>query len=69
MKKGAQQIAFRLTIVTEPDGGGFYAYAPALKGLHTCGDTEEAALQNAIDAAVAYLGSLLKHGDPIPVGL
>ena len=68
MKGRERQITFRLTIVTEPDGDGFYAYAPALKGLHTCGDTEEEALRNAVDAAIAYLRSLLKHGDPIPVG-
>lgn len=68
MKREGQPIAFHLTIITEPDGEGFYAHAPALKGLHTCGATEEKALRNAVDAAIAYLESLLKHGDPIPIG-
>jgi len=60
---------YRIQVVIEPDEGGFHAYCPALKGLHTCGETEQEALQNAKDAAIAYLQSLLKHGDPIPVGV
>ena len=66
---GESRIGFRLEIVVEPDDNGFRAYCPALKGLHTCGDTEEEALSNASDAAEAYLRSLIKHGDPIPVGI
>ena len=67
---GAEQrsISIRLGIVVEPDGNEFHAYCPALKGLHTSGKTEEEALQNAKDAAMAYLASLIKHGDSIPVG-
>lgn len=62
-------IGFRIEVSVEPDEIGFHAYCPALKGLHTCGDTEEEAVQNAKDAAIAYLESLIKHGDPIPVGI
>ena len=62
-------IGFRIEVGVEPDEIGFHAYCPALKGLHTCGDTEEEALDNAKDAAIAYLQSLIKHGDPIPVGI
>ena len=62
-------IGFRLEVVVEPDEIAFHAYCPALKGLHTCGDTEEEAIQNAKDAATAYLQSLIEHGDPIPVGI
>lgn len=62
------QIEFSLQIVVEPDGDGFHAYSPVLKGLHACGETEREALENAKDAATAYLCSLIKHGDPIPVG-
>lgn len=64
-----KELEFRLDIVVEPDGDGFHAYCPALKGLHTCGETQEEALQNAKDAAIAYLRSLIKHGDPIPIGI
>ncbi|MCL0076585.1 type II toxin-antitoxin system HicB family antitoxin, partial [Dehalococcoidia bacterium] len=60
---------FKVEIFIEPDGDGFHAYCPALKGLHTCGDTEEEALENAKDATRAYLRSLIKQGDPIPVDI
>ena len=62
-------IEFRIQVIIEPDGSEFHAYCPALKGLHTCGDTKEEALRNARDAASAYLRSSIKHGDPIPVGV
>ena len=62
-------IGFRVKVFVEPDSVGFHAYCPALTGLHTCGDTEKEALQNARDAATAYLQSLIKHGDSIPVGI
>jgi predicted RNase H-like HicB family nuclease len=62
-------LEFRIEVIIEPDGTSFHAYCPAFKGLHTCGDTKEEALQNAKDAALAYLESLIKHGDPIPVGV
>jgi predicted RNase H-like HicB family nuclease len=62
-------IGFQVEVVVEPDDVGFHAYCPALKGLHTYGDTEQEASQNARDAAVAYLRTSIKYGDPIPVGL
>ncbi len=67
MSTGA--TTFKILIVVEPDEGEFHAYCPALKGLHTCGATEEEAMDNAADAAIAYLESLIKHGDPIPIGV
>ena len=69
MYEGRPIIGFRIEVVIEPDEVGFHAYCPALKGLHTSGDTEEDAIENAKDAAIAYLESLMKHGDPIPVGI
>lgn len=62
-------IGFRVELLVESDSVGFHAYCPALKGLHTCGDTEQEALQNAKDAAIAYLRTSIKYGDPIPVGI
>lgn len=62
-------IGFRIEVIVEPDDIGFHAYCPALKGLHTYGDTKEEALENAKDAAIAYLESSIKHRDPIPVGI
>lgn len=62
-------LEFKLTIAVEPDENGFHAFVPAFKGLHTCGDTEQEAIKNASDAAAAYIESLIKHKDPIPVGV
>ncbi|MFA5309204.1 MAG: type II toxin-antitoxin system HicB family antitoxin [Dehalococcoidales bacterium] len=62
-------IEFKIEIVIEPDEGGYHAYCPALKGLHTSGETREEALQNARETAIVYLESLIKHGEPIPVGV
>jgi len=67
--KGNNKIGFQVEIVVEPDGDEYHAYCPALKGLHTCGATVEGALSNARDAAAAYIESLIKHGDPIPIGV
>ena len=69
MYRGKPIIGFKIEVAVEPDEVGFHAYCPALRGLHTCGDTEEEAIQNAKDAATAYLESLIKHNDPIPVGI
>ena len=63
------EVTFEVSTKIERDGDGFYAYVPALKGLHTCGDTIEEAIENARDAAEAYIRSLIKHGDPIPLGI
>jgi len=67
MSKNGRRIHFRIDIVVEPDDGEFHAYCPALKGLHTCGKTRKDALKNARNAAEAYIESLIKHDDPIPV--
>ncbi len=69
MYGGKSIIGFRIEVVVETDEIGFHAYCPALKGLHTCGNTKQEALNNAKDAAIAYLTSSIKHGDPIPVGI
>ena len=69
--KNITGFAFNFTreVIIELDGPGFHAYCPALKGLHTCGNTKEEALRNVSDACTAYLLSLIKHGDSIPVGI
>ena len=69
MIRSKRTISFEVQVVVESDDTGFHAYAPAFKGLHTCGQTEDEALQNVANAIEAYLQSLIKHGDPIPVGV
>lgn len=61
-------IKLKIRIIVEQDENGFHAYCPELKGLHVGGATEDEALRNARDAAIAYIRSLLKHDDPIPIG-
>ena len=67
MNNKRPSIEFKIDFIVKPDEGNFHAYCPALKGLHVGGETREEALQNARDAAIAYLESLIKHGDPIPL--
>jgi predicted RNase H-like HicB family nuclease len=62
------KIAIVIEFVVEPDEDGFFAYCPALDGLFASGETEAELEQSMRDAATAYLHSLIKHGDPIPVG-
>ena len=63
------KLEFEVKVVVEPDADGFHAYCPALKGLHTCGATKQEAERHAKNAVVAYLISLMKHGDPFPKGV
>ena len=64
----AQPMRMQVLIIVEPDGEEFHAYSPSLPGLHTCGATEEEALAHAKDAVYAYIKSMIKHGDPLPIG-
>jgi len=58
---------FEIGIIVEADGDAFYAHCPALPGLHVDGETEQEAIDNAKDAVIAYLQSMVKHGDPVPL--
>lgn len=60
-------ITFSVPIIIEKDNGEFHAFCPVLKGLHTRGETEEETMDNAKNAIIAYLTSLINHGDPIPL--
>lgn len=65
----AGKLVFAVDICVEPDDDGYHAFSPALKGLHCWGATEAEAVDNAKDAALAYIESLIKHQEPIPVGI
>jgi predicted RNase H-like HicB family nuclease len=67
-RKNETCMLLKVTVIVEPDGEGFHAYCPALPGLHVGGDTEEEGLENAREAIVAYIASLLKHNEPVPIG-
>lgn len=64
-----RKITFRINVVIEPDGERcFHAFAPAFKGLHVDGATEEEALRNLVKGINVYIQSLEEHGDPLPIG-
>ncbi len=64
-----KKVTFTITLIVEPDGDRFHAYCPALKGVHAEGSTEKEACDNGIDASIAYIKSLIKHGDAVPLGV
>lgn len=59
----------KVRIEVEQDGDAFYAYCPDLKGVHVDGETAEEARKNAMLAVSAYVQSLVRHDEPIPVGI
>jgi len=61
-----KKFTIQVPIIIKKDEDSYYAYCPLLKGLHTCGETEEEAIQNARNAVLAYIKSLIKHNEPIP---
>jgi predicted RNase H-like HicB family nuclease len=67
-KRPTHRLVLNIKIIVEPDGDGFYAYAPAFEGLHVFGDTEDEVLKNAREAVKLNILSLAKHGEPLPVG-
>ena len=68
-KINVRELKFRVPIVIEPDGDGFYAHSPALPGLMMDGETIEEALQSAREGAIALLQSMIRDGDPIPLSI
>lgn len=57
-----------VSVVVEPDDGGFHAYCPAFKGLHIDGRTEKEALARTKRALGVYVESMRDHGEPLPIG-
>ncbi|MCX5971317.1 MAG: type II toxin-antitoxin system HicB family antitoxin [Coprothermobacterota bacterium] len=61
-------LKVQVDFVIEPDEQGFHGFCPALKGLHVDGKTEAEVLSLAREAIQLYLSSLIRHGDPLPIG-
>jgi len=58
---------YKYTALFEPaEEGGFVVTIPVLPGCVTEGETFEEAVKMAKEAVKCYLGSLRKHGEPIP---
>ena len=54
-------LSYRMEIIRDSDEGGFVASYPDLPGCITCGETEEEALKNALDAKKAWLEAALEE--------
>ncbi|MBI2304389.1 MAG: type II toxin-antitoxin system HicB family antitoxin [Chloroflexi bacterium] len=54
-------------IIEQGRESGYVAYAPALKGCVSQGETREEALRNIKEAMEVYLEALLEDGLPVPV--
>ncbi len=54
-------------ILTTGEDGWVVAEAPALAGCMSQGRTREEAIASISDAISAYLESMRRHGEPIPV--
>ena len=55
------------TVVIEPDGDEFHAFAPALPGCHTFGATLDEMGVNIVEAMQLHIESLLKDGEALPI--
>jgi predicted RNase H-like HicB family nuclease len=69
-RKEARVVTIRVSVYVEAEdnGAGYHAFNPAFPGLHVDGTTEDEAVNNFAAAVPAYLESLVRHGDPLPVG-
>ena len=62
--------ATEIEFVFEPqDEGGYHVYAPDLPGLHTQGDTLDAATENAREALSLYVEGLRDEGRTLDTGI
>ncbi len=52
-------------IIEKGTESGYVAYAPALKGCVSQGETKEKALKNIREAMEAYVEALLEDGLPV----
>ncbi|MFY9484725.1 MAG: type II toxin-antitoxin system HicB family antitoxin [Patescibacteria group bacterium] len=60
-----QTLRYDVVYEKAPEGG-YVAYAPALPGCHTQGETIEETRDNIHEAIELYLESLKEAGEPIP---
>lgn len=54
------------TIIEPDDPKGYHGYVPALKGVHTSGETIEEVKKNLHEAIACHLQGLLKDGLTVP---
>lgn len=59
------ETSYRMEIVEDKTEGGFVVFYPELPGCITCGETVEAAIQNAIDAKRAWIEAMAEEKDNV----
>ena len=59
--------SYRLSVVIEKDGDGYFAFCPELQGCYTEGDSYDEALENIKDAIHLHLEDMIESGEDIPV--
>lgn len=62
-------LRLKIRFVVERDGDEFHAFCPDLKGVHAAGATQAEAIEQGKKAVELYVLSLLKHDEPLPVGV
>src|ERR1700719_4009408 len=67
-RRSSTSIRLEVSVFVEQDGAAYHAFNPALTGLHADGGTPEAAVQAFAAVLPAYVESLARHGDPLPIG-
>jgi len=67
-EKGGTKGTKYTAILEKGQESGYVAYAPALRGCVSQGQTREEALANLKDAMQLYVETLLEDGIPIPGG-
>lgn len=60
-----KNYTFRILLNKEPEGG-YTVTVPRLPGCITYGATIEEAIENAREATMLYIESLVEDGEPIP---
>lgn len=59
------EIEYTVIVKGDPKSG-YWTQVPALAGCGSQGETMEEALEMTKEAIHSYLGSLQKHGEPVP---
>jgi predicted RNase H-like HicB family nuclease len=59
-------LSYKIMLRKEPEGG-YTVLVPSLPGCVTFGETVEEAIKMAKEAIEAYLETMKKHGEEIPI--
>jgi predicted RNase H-like HicB family nuclease len=62
----AKRRRYKVEIIPEEDGSGYYAIVPSLPGCFSQGKTIEETKKNVREAIALHIKSLKKAGDPVP---